>query len=82
LLPELTPVYLTFTIALELATAASHLPPHSGQTQFKMLETTSALALNLLNRINAIYHLSHRTGRSASIVPDAFPVPQMQREGA
>jgi hypothetical protein len=47
-----------------------------------MLETTSALALNLLNRINAIYHLSYRTGRSASIVADAFLVPQMQREGA
>jgi hypothetical protein len=38
--------------------------------------------LNLLNRINAIYHLRRRTGRSAAIVPDAFPVPQMQREGA
>jgi hypothetical protein len=47
-----------------------------------MLETTSALALNLLNLINAIYHLSHRTGRSASIVPNAFPVPKMQRQGA
>src|ERR1700677_1481796 len=83
LLPELTPVYLTFTMALELATAASR-----SSSTFRAdpvqdeLETTSALALNLLNRINAIYHLSHRTGRSASIVPDAFPVPKMQRQGA
>jgi hypothetical protein len=34
-----------------------------------MLEITSAVALNLLSLINAIYHLHQRIGRSASIIP-------------
>src|ERR1700745_1306250 len=32
-----------------------NLPPHSGHIQFKMLETTSSVALKLLNLINAIW---------------------------
>ena len=34
-----------------------------------MLEITSAVALNLLSLTNAMYHLHHRIGRSASIIP-------------
>ena len=49
--PELDTLHPRIEDEVRLADTFGGAPP---VTQFKMLETTSALALNLLNRINAI----------------------------